>query len=56
MEKHLEGKKEEDVKEAGAEDANAEEEEEKLVQEMKKELAADKPKLETAPIAEKEWK
>ena len=56
VEKHLEAKKEEDVKDAGAQDASAEEEEEKLVAEMKKELAADKPSLETAPIAEKEWK
>ena len=44
------------MKEAGAENADQEEEEEKLISEMKKELAADKPKLETAPIAEKEWK
>lgn len=56
IEEHLESKTEKDVKEAGAEDANQEEEEEKLVQEMKNELAADKPGLETAPIEEKEWK
>ncbi len=56
IEDHLEAKKEEDVKEAGAENANDDEEEEKLVAEMKKELAADKVNLETAPIVEQEWK
>ena len=56
VEDHLEAKKEEDVKDAGAENANDEEEEEKLVAEMRKELAADKADLETAPASEQEWK
>lgn len=56
LEEHLEEKTKKDVKEAGAENSNEEEEEEKLIDEMKKELAAEKPKLEDKPIAQQEWK
>lgn len=44
------------MKDAGAENANDDEEEEKMVDEMRKELAADKADLDTEPVAKQEWK
>ena len=56
VEQHLEEQIKEDVAEVGAENCGDEEEEGKLLEEMKKDLAANKAGLEATPAAEKEWK
>ncbi len=56
VEEHLDEKVEEDVEDAGAKGCSEEEEEEKLLEEMKKDLAVKKPGLDAAPAADKEWK
>jgi len=56
VDERLEAQVEGDVAKAGVGGCSDEEEEKKLLEEMKKELAVDKPGLETAPVAEKKWK
>jgi hypothetical protein len=56
VEKHLEEEVAGDVADVGADGCSEDEEEEKLLEEMKKDLAADKHGLEVAPAAEQEWK
>ena len=56
LEEHLKDKAAEDAKQAAGTQASTEEEEEKLIEEMKKELAAPKFQIDETPAEQKEWK